>query len=92
MSIFDRLFLSNGVLYCYPLGGVGKDKGIPRTAKLVLPSVLVDSAIKSAHDHLLIGGHMSMEKTLDRVIHIFIFERMSTRVQAYCENFNLCSS
>ena len=50
LKIFDGLFLKEGVLYCYPLGGVGKDKGYPRTAKIVLPSVLVDSAIKLAHD------------------------------------------
>ena len=90
LNIFDGLFLNEGVLYCYPLGGVGKDNGIPRTAKLVLPGVLVDSAIKLAHDHLLIGGHMSMEKTLDRVSRTFIFERMNTKVRRYCENCNLC--
>ena len=66
------------------------DKMIPRTAKLVLPIVLVDSAIKLASDHLLIGGHMSMEKTLDRESRIFMFERMNTKVREYCENCNLC--
>ena len=45
------------------------------------------SSVKFAHDHLIIGGHMSMEKTLDRVSRIFMFERMSTKVREYCENY-----
>jgi hypothetical protein len=58
-SNFDSLFMTDNVLYCYPVGGVGNEKGYPRTSRIILPSVLVDSAIKLSNDHLLIGGHMS---------------------------------
>ena len=82
--------MKDNVLYCYPVGGVGNEKGYPRTSRIILPSVLVDSAINLSNDHLLIGGYTSAKKTLERVSRFFVFDKINLKVREFCENCNVC--
>ncbi len=57
--------------------------------QIVLPSVVRAAVLKLAHDHIM-GGHLGVNKTFQRVSHYFYWPGLRTSVANYCRSCREC--
>jgi hypothetical protein len=82
-----QFFVKNGLLY--RRGKVTLDEVDLCVSQLVLPSTCRKKVLLIAHD-IPMSGHLSYQKTLDRVIQRFFWPGIYKDVKNYCESCGIC--